>query len=288
MSPRPLYLVLLLSVLLVTACESEETRRVSVEPTPSDSAVSALQDSLARDSASREKNILVLGNSIAAGYGVSQQQAFPAVLQQKIDSLGLNYNVINAGLSGETTAGGLRRLPWLLRQRIEVLIIELGGNDGLRGVDPAVTKKNLSAIIDTARAHYPETEILLSGMRLPPNLGPEYTERFRSLYPELAKEKNVTLIPFILDDVGGVDSLNQDDGIHPTAQGQRIVAQNVWDKLKPILTDGSDASTAQSADCTASPSLALDKDSGASVATALLAQTSGVGKGAGCTSTAQQ
>ena len=179
--------------------------------------------------------MLVLGNSIAAGSGVDPDEAFPARLQQRVDSLGWNVEIINGGVSGETTAGGLRRIDWLLRQPTDVLIVELGGNDGLRGTDLDATRSNLQAIIDKARAEYPDVRILLAGMQLPPNLGPDYTQRFRSLYPELAKANNVGLIPFLLEDVGGVDSLMQSDGIHPTADGQRIVADNVWDELRPVI-----------------------------------------------------
>lgn len=180
--------------------------------------------------------MVILGNSIAAGYGVEDEEAFPARLQQKVDSLGWDVEIVNAGVSGETTAGGLRRLDWLLRQPVDVLVVELGGNDGLRGTDPAATQDNLQAIIDTATEAYPDIQILLAGMQIPPNLGPDYTERFRAIYPELAKANdNVTLIPFVLEGVGGVDRLMQSDGIHPTADGQRVVAQNVWTYLQPVL-----------------------------------------------------
>lgn len=179
--------------------------------------------------------VLVLGNSIAAGSGVDPKQAFPALLQQKVDSLGWNVRIVNAGLSGETTAGGRRRLDWLLRQPVDVLLIELGGNDGLRGVDPGTTQRNLQAMIDTARAHYPDVRILLAGMQIPPNLGPEYTKTFKQIYPTLAEKNDVALIPFLLEGVGGVDSLMQSDGMHPNAAGHRRVATNVWNELKPIL-----------------------------------------------------
>jgi acyl-CoA thioesterase-1 len=183
----------------------------------------------------RESVILVLGNSITAGYGIDPSLAFPALIQQKIDSLGWEYEVVNAGVSGETSAGGLRRIDWLLRRPIDVLIIELGGNDGLRGIPPEVTKRNLKAIIDRAREHYPEIRIILAGMQIPPNLGEDYTTRFREIYPEIAEEENVELIPFVLEGVGGVPELNLPDGIHPTPKGHRIVAENVWRILRPVL-----------------------------------------------------
>lgn len=180
--------------------------------------------------------ILVLGNSLAAGYGVGAEEAFPALLQARIDSLGLPFQVVNAGLSGETTAGGLRRLDWLLRQQpVEMLILELGGNDGLRGIPTETTRANLQAIIENTRARYPHAQIVLAGMQVPPNLGADYTGRFQALYPTLAEENDVHLIPFLLEGVGGVSALNQPDGIHPTAQGHRIVAENVWQTVGPVL-----------------------------------------------------
>jgi acyl-CoA thioesterase-1 len=182
--------------------------------------------------------VLVLGNSIAAGNGLADPstQAFPARLQQRIDSLGWNVQVQNAGLSGETSAGGLRRVGWLLSQPVDVLILELGGNDGLRGVDPSATKENLTAIVDTTLDRYPDARVLLAGMQVPPNLGEQYTQQFRQIYPSIAASYDpVTLIPFILDGVGGVDAMMQDDGIHPTAKGHRRVAENVWEVLRPTL-----------------------------------------------------
>ena len=255
MITRRLYPAILLSVLLLAACESSETTNAAVESPPDTVVAAAPGDTLSNNAVTGEQAVLVLGNSIAAGYGLSQGKAFPALLQQKIDSLGWNYNVINAGLSGETSAGGLRRIDWLLRQPIDVLILELGGNDGLRGIKPEVTRKNLAAIIDTTRIRYPDARILLTGMQLPPNLGHEYTEQFRQIYPTLADTKNVSLVPFLLEGVGGIDSLNQDDGIHPTAEGQRIVAQNVWRKLKPLLHTLQTEPTAQAIDCTVGDSL---------------------------------
>ena len=232
-----LYPLLLGCVLLLAGCGTESSNSTpssnasSPQATASDSATAAASSSTSE----APIRVLVLGNSIAAGSGVAPEEAFPARLQQRVDSLSWNVEVINGGVSGETTAGGLRRLDWLLRRPIDVLIVELGGNDGLRGTDLSATRENLQAIIDKARAQYPDVRILLAGMQLPPNLGPDYTQRFRALYPELAEANEVGLIPFLLEDVGGVDSLMQSDGIHPTAEGQRIVAQNVWTSLKPTL-----------------------------------------------------
>lgn len=188
------------------------------------------------NSYSQETNtILFFGDSITAGFGLETEQAFPAVIQQKIDSLGLNYNVVNAGLSGETSAGGLRRVDWILRQTVDVFVLELGGNDGLRGIDPQNTKQNLQGIIDKVEETYPEAEIVLTGMEAPPNLGDLYTNEFRSVYRELASENDVIFMPFILRDVAGNPDLNLPDGIHPTAKGHRIVARNLWEVLKPLL-----------------------------------------------------
>ena len=200
------------------------------------------------------ETILFLGDSITAGYGIGEEQAFPALIQDRIDSLGWPYRVVNAGVSGETTAGGLRRVSWLLGQPVDVLVLELGGNDGLRGTPIEVTKQNLQAIIDSTRAQSPEADIVLAGMQVPPNLGPTYTARFRDLYPELAEANDTHLIPFILEDVGGIPELNLPDGIHPTAEGHRVVADNVWEVLKPILAERRERVGA--ADCTADGDLA--------------------------------
>lgn len=181
------------------------------------------------------QTILVLGNSIAAGLGVEPEESFPARIQQTIDSLGLPFEVINAGVSGETTAGGLSRIDWLLRQQVDVLVLELGGNDGLRGTLPEATRSNLVAIIERTRARYPEADVVLAGMQMPPNLGQQYTREFRDLFPEIARDMQVHLVPFLLEGVGGVPELNQPDGIHPTPEGHRIVAQTVWQTLEPVL-----------------------------------------------------
>ena len=184
----------------------------------------------------KTKTIVFFGNSLTAGYGLSSPtQAFPALIQNKIDSLGLSYKVVNAGVSGETSAGGLSRIDWILRQPLDVFVLELGANDGLRGIPVPETKKNLKAILDKVKQKYPAAKLVLAGMQLPPNMGQTYATQFRSIYPQLAAQNNVTLIPFLLQGVGGEAKLNQADGIHPTAEGARIVAQNVWQVLKPLL-----------------------------------------------------
>lgn len=184
---------------------------------------------------SEKKTILFFGNSLTAAYGIDPEDGFAGLTQARIDSLGLNYRVINGGLSGETTAGGLSRLDWFLEDEPEIFILELGGNDGLRGILPAESKRNLSGIIDKVRAKYPETKIILAGMQIPPNMGQEYTDEFKSIYPEVAAEKNVTLIPFLLENVGGIPELNLPDGIHPTEEGHKIVFETVWKTLEKQL-----------------------------------------------------
>ncbi len=181
------------------------------------------------------KRILFFGDSITAGYGVGEENAFPAFVQQKIDSLDWNFKAINGGSSGETSAGGLSRIDWMLRQPVSVFVLELGGNDGLRGIDLDATKKNLQKIIDKVEVKYPEASIVITGMQVPPNLGPEYTGKFKEIYPELAEENNAELIPYFLDDLGGDSELMQSDGIHPTEAGHRLLAEKSWKVLKPIL-----------------------------------------------------
>ena len=179
--------------------------------------------------------VVFLGNSLSAGYGLDPTLAFPALIQQKVDSLGWPVTVINAGISGETSAGGLSRIDWLLNDPLDVLVLELGGNDGLRGFDTEVTKANLQGIIHRTRARYPEATIVLAGMQVPTNLGSTYTSAFRTLFPVLARENDTELIPFLLEDVGGIKELTLPDGIHPTAAGHRIIAETVWKTLGPVL-----------------------------------------------------
>lgn len=192
---------------------------------------------LTTSSAAEVNTIVCLGDSLTAGYGLPNPgaQAYPALLQDKIDAAKLPWRVVNAGISGDTTAGGLRRINWLLRQRIDILILALGGNDGLRGVDPAVTQENLSGIIDRVRTRYPDAIVIVAGMQMPGNLGADYQARYRAVFPAVAQEKNCTLIPFLLEGVGGDPALNQADMIHPTAEGQKRIAETVWAGLHPFL-----------------------------------------------------
>ena len=180
--------------------------------------------------------ILFLGTSLTAGLGLDTSQAYPARIEERVREEGLPYRVVNAGVSGETSAAARRRLDWLLRQPVAVLVIETGANDGLRGQDPAATRAEIQAMIDRARQASPPPRIVLVGMQAPPNLGREYTQAFRAVYSDLARANEVTLVPFLLEGVAGQARLNQADGIHPTAEGQRILADNVWPPLRPLLS----------------------------------------------------
>ncbi len=179
--------------------------------------------------------ILFLGDSITAGYGIGKDRAFPALIQKRIDEKGLGFKVINAGVSGDTTAGGLRRLNWVLREPIQILVLELGANDGLRGLPLGEMSKNLQAIINQVKDKNPNVSIVLAGMRLPPNLGREYTAEFEAVFSELAEKNKTAFIPFILEGVAGDPSLNLPDRIHPTPEGHRILAETVWNSLHPLL-----------------------------------------------------
>jgi len=181
--------------------------------------------------------VLFLGTSLTAGMGLAADEAYPALIEAKIDSAGLGFRVVNAGVSGETSAGGLRRIDWLLRQQVAVLVLELGANDMLRGQDIPAMRANLQEIIDRTRAAHPDARIVIAGMRAAPNLGQPYVAEFEAVFPELAAANGATLIPFLLEGVAGIPELNQPDGNHPTAEGQAIVAENVWAVLGPILRE---------------------------------------------------
>ena len=186
--------------------------------------------------AGKKKIIVFFGNSLTAGYGLDDpSQGFAGLIQKRIDSLGLNYKVVNAGVSGETTSGGNSRIDWLLKQPFDVFVLELGGNDGLRGIPVSETRKNLQEILDKVKAKYPDAKRVLAGMQIPPNMGQKYATEFKDVYADLAKKNEVTLIPFLLEGVGGESKLNQADGIHPTAEGHRILAENVWVRIKDLL-----------------------------------------------------
>ncbi|PWI29347.1 arylesterase [Flavobacteriaceae bacterium LYZ1037] len=217
-------------VLLIVSCgdtntkNSNETQQTITQP----------KDTLVKNQAS--KTILCFGDSITAGYGLEDtNDAYTGVLQQRIDSLNLNYTVINSGVSGETTAGGKSRIGWVIKQKPTIFLLELGANDGLRGVPITETQSNLQAIINTVKEKSPETTIILAGMQLPPNMGQDYTTKFKALFKDVAALNNLEFIPFILKDVGGMAPLNQSDGIHPNVAGHKIVADNVWEILKPLV-----------------------------------------------------
>ncbi|UCF20047.1 MAG: arylesterase [Gemmatimonadota bacterium] len=211
---------------LAAACGSEEQRPAARTP-----------DTQATATDTSHPVVLFLGTSLTAGMGLSSEQAYPALIQAKIDSAGLGFRVVNAGVSGETSAGGLRRIDWLLGQPVGVLVVELGANDMLRGQDVMAMRANLQAIIDRTRAAHPGARIVIAGMQAAPNLGEPYTSEFAATFVDLAEENDAALIPFLLDGVAGIPELNQPDGNHPTAEGQAIVAENVWNIVEPVLLE---------------------------------------------------
>ncbi len=217
----------------VAGCGSSQ--RTAPEPEPAPAAARADGSGAFPDpsgEADRPK-IVILGDSLTAGLGLLETQAFPALLQQKVDADGYDFEVENAGVSGDTSAGGLRRLDWALQGNVRVLVLALGANDGLRGLSVAEMKKNLTAIIDKARER--NIVVILAGMEAPPNYGQEYATSFRQAFRDIAQKERVLLIPFLLDKVAGVPQLNQSDGIHPNVQGAQIVAATVWGALRPTL-----------------------------------------------------
>ena len=186
-------------------------------------------------SATERPSVVFLGTSLTAGLGLDPEQAYPALIQRKIDSAGLNYRVVNAGVSGETSAGARRRVDWLFREPVAVLVVETGANDGLRGLPPDSLRANIQSVLDRARGLEPAPRLVLIGMRVPPNYGLAYSQQFQRIYPELARSNGAELVPFLLEGVGGVATLNQPDGVHPTAEGQRVMAETVWRVLEPVL-----------------------------------------------------
>ena len=229
-SPISLKFCYFLFLCILFSCGGDTSKKTTTESGENTSVETTT------DSTTPTKTILCFGDSLTAGYGLDDiNEAYPALLQATVDSLGLGYTVINSGLSGETSAGGRSRIDWVLNQKVDVFILELGANDGLRGVLLSETRENLQAIIDAVRDKNPETKIVLAGMQLPPNMGPDYTTEFRAIFPDLAEKNEVALIPFLLKDVGGIPELNQADGIHPTPEGQKILARNVWEVLANVI-----------------------------------------------------
>jgi acyl-CoA thioesterase-1 len=221
------FFLLLLALLTCSACNNTSGNEAQSESEPGAEMPTAVVE--------KPGKIIFFGNSLTAAYGLDPAEGFPALIQAKLDEKGYNYEVVNAGLSGETSAGGNERVDWILQQMVDIFVLELGGNDGLRGIDPASTYSNLQSIIDKVREKAPETQIILAGMEAPPNMGQEYTSAFRNVYAKLAQENKLPLIPFLLKDVGGIPELNLPDGIHPNTEGQKIVANNVWEVLQPVV-----------------------------------------------------
>ncbi len=224
---QPFFFLLLLSCWACAESNSSTNTSTAEKPTTE-------TDDTAAPTASK-KRIIFFGNSLTAAYGLDPEEGFVAIIQEKIEALGLDYEAVNLGVSGETTADGDSRINWVAKQKIDVFVLELGGNDALRGIDPTVTHKNLQNIIDKVKKKYPDAKIVLAGMEAPPNMGTKYTSDFRNLYKRLAKENELSFIPFVLDKVGGIPELNQADGIHPTAEGNKIMAETIWNVLKDVL-----------------------------------------------------
>lgn len=225
MSKFNIYLVIM--ALIIAGCNGKQQSSAESDTDSTKSSATANAETM--------KTILFFGNSLTAGYGLEAEESFPALIQNKIDSLGLPYKTINAGLSGETSAGGKARIDWLLKQKIDVFVLELGANDGLRGIPVTETQKNLQDIIDQVKAKYPKVKLVLAGMQVPPNMGSKYASDFRQIFTQLAEKNDMILVPFLLDKVAGIEELNQSDGIHPTAEGQIILAENIWQVMEDIL-----------------------------------------------------
>lgn len=217
-----------LSAFFLLACQQQKSDNSKANLSSNNSTES--------QSVTAQKNIIFFGNSLTAAFGLNISEGFAGRIEQRIDSLKLGYKIIHAGNSGETTAGGVSRVDWVIsKQKPSVFILELGGNDALRGFKAEDTEKNLQEIITKVKTKYPECKILLAGMYAPTNMGKEYTKAFQAIYPKLAKQNNIQLIPFILEGVAGIPRLNLADGIHPTVEGHRIVTENVWTVLKNML-----------------------------------------------------
>lgn len=198
----------------------------------------SLDTTTMRSPKQNRKHIIFFGNSLTAAYQLEPSQGYVALLQERLDSLGLPWQALNAGLSGETSAGGNERIDWVLRQTAAIFLLELGGNDALRGIPPSVTFQNLDSILTKVRARYADAQLIIAGMEAPPNMGLDYTQAFRSIFPHLAAKHNAALIPFFLDGVGGVPELNLPDGMHPNAKGQYVLRDNVWAVLAPLIAAG--------------------------------------------------
>ncbi len=221
-----------LCVLIISACNDKP---VSKQDVVLDSTNSPAEMKKPESTTSSKKNIMFFGDSLTAGYGLDEEESFPSLVQNRIDSLGLPYQVINAGLSGETTTGGLGRIDWVLQQPIDVFVLALGSNDMLRGLDLSLSIDNLRQIIEKVKVHSPKAKVIMAGMLAPPNMGQEYSIGFNGMFGEIAEDYNADLIPFLLEGVAGNPDLNLADGKHPNAVGQTIVVENVWQILKEVL-----------------------------------------------------
>lgn len=219
---------MLFTGIFVVSCNQQQNSNKQVEQ--------PVQKELANKDLQKKKTIIFFGNSLTAAFGLSIAEGFAGRIEKRLDSLQLGYKVIHAGNSGETTAGGVSRVDWVISEgKVDIFILELGGNDALRGLKVNETEKNLQAIIDKVRLKNPDCKVVLAGMYAPTNMGNTYTRSFQSIYPRLAKKNNISLIPFLLEGVGGIPALNLADGIHPTPEGHKIVSENVWQVLKGIL-----------------------------------------------------
>jgi acyl-CoA thioesterase-1 len=236
---RAIALCVIAGVAGIAGCESDRNIKSESMTSEAKDNTTAVQEAAASTTPSsrsiRKPVVLFFGTSLTAGYGLDPEQAFPSLVEKLADSAGLPITAVNAGQSGETSAGAVRRIDWVLRSPADVIVVEVGANDALRGLSPAAAKSNLETLIASVRRKQPGATIVLIQMEAPPNFGVAYTRSFRSIYADVAKQQNVTLLPFLLDGVAGIPRLNQADGIHPNLAGEQIVAANVWRALMPMI-----------------------------------------------------
>lgn len=229
-----LFVFFIANLLSFTSCSTPATNEQNKQKEPQ-SIVKTEEKTIKTEDKPSKKRIVFFGDSLTAGYNLDEEYSFPSLIQARIDSLGLDYESVNAGISGDTSGLGLKRLAWIMRQPIDVFVLELGANDALRGFELDVPRKNLQGIIDQLKAKYPDVKIIIAGMQAPPNLGAEYTDAFKKIYTDLSSSNATALIPFLLDGVAAVPALNLADGMHPNIEGQKIVMENVWRVLEGVL-----------------------------------------------------
>lgn len=222
---KPYVLILLITLVSSSSCKDASTPEAATAKEPTTQTVTKTPSTA---TSSKKKTLLFFGDSLTAGYGLDEEESFPSLIQNRIDSLGRPYEVINAGLSGETSAGGKGRIDWVLNKPVDIFVLELGANDMLRGLDINETEKNLRAILDVVKVKSPDAHLVIAGMEAPPNMGEQYTSKFRGIFSSIAKEYQAALIPFLLEGVAGIPELNLGDGKHPNPKGQKIVTENVW------------------------------------------------------------